>query len=95
MSTASLVFLMVGFVFKILRLEVFRFSWRSGAAALELILSAPLTSREIIIGQWLAFLKRVFLWPLIVFLGRLSGSLGGPGISLRFDSLSMNNSESP
>jgi hypothetical protein len=34
--------------------------------ALELLLATPLTDRQIISGQWLA-LKRLFLWPLIVF----------------------------
>ncbi len=91
MSTASLVFLMVGFVFKILlALEASRFfveARRSGA--LELILSAPLTSREIIIGQWLA-LKRVFLWPLIVFLAAYL-VLSVARVFHSADSLSMNN----
>jgi len=38
---------------------------RSGA--LELLLCTPLRNVEILKGQWLA-LKRIFLWPLIVFL---------------------------
>jgi len=36
------------------------------SGALELLLCAPLGNREIIRGQWLA-LRRIFLWPLIVF----------------------------
>jgi len=36
------------------------------SGALELLLSTPLRNREIIRGQWLA-LRRIFLWPLIVF----------------------------
>jgi ABC-type transport system involved in multi-copper enzyme maturation permease subunit len=36
--------------------------------ALELILSTPLTSREIVRGQWLA-MKQMFLWPVIILLG--------------------------
>jgi ABC-type transport system involved in multi-copper enzyme maturation permease subunit len=70
LTVASIVFALLGFIFKILvAFEATRFfveARRSGA--LELILSTPLTSREIIRGQWLA-LKRVFLWPLIVFVG--------------------------
>lgn len=34
--------------------------------ALELLLTTPLSSRDIVRGQWLA-LRRIFLWPLIVF----------------------------
>jgi len=34
--------------------------------ALDLLLATPLTSREIVSGQWQA-LRRTFLWPLIVF----------------------------
>lgn len=34
--------------------------------ALELLLTTPLRSRDIVRGQWLA-LRRIFLWPLIVF----------------------------
>lgn len=41
---------------------------RSGA--LELILSTPLKSQEIIDGQWRA-LQRVFLWPGIIFLAAM------------------------
>jgi hypothetical protein len=37
------------------------------AAALELLLITPLTSRDILRGQWLA-LRRVFLWPAVVIL---------------------------
>lgn len=35
------------------------------SGALELLLSTPLTSREIIRGQWLA-LEKLFLWPMIL-----------------------------
>jgi len=35
--------------------------------ALELLLSTPLTAKQIIDGQWLA-LQRIFLWPVILIL---------------------------
>lgn len=57
-----------GFILKLLvAFQVCRFfveARRSGA--LELLLCTPLTSRDIIRGQWLA-LQNVFLWPLFTF----------------------------
>jgi hypothetical protein len=35
--------------------------------ALELLLSTPLRTREVLQGQWLA-LRRIFLWPLTIYL---------------------------
>ncbi len=57
-----------GFVFKIIAAShacrFFCESRKSGA--LELLLCTPLRNRDIIRGQWLA-LRRIFLWPLIIF----------------------------
>jgi len=57
------------------------------SGALELLLSTPLRNREIIRGQWLA-LRRIFLWPLIVFalfnltplVFIIARALAGPGL---------------
>ncbi len=66
---ATYFFWLLGFVMKsLVAFQACRFfvdARRSGA--LELILSTPLTSREIIRGQWLA-LKRLLLWPVVVLL---------------------------
>jgi ABC-type transport system involved in multi-copper enzyme maturation permease subunit len=57
-----------GFLLKMLiAIQACRFfvdARRSGS--LELLLCTPLRNGEILSGQWLA-LKRIFLWPLIVF----------------------------
>jgi hypothetical protein len=57
-----------GFVIKLIfASQACRFfveSRKSGA--LELLLTTPLRSRDIVRGQWLA-LNRIFLWPLILF----------------------------
>lgn len=57
-----------GFAFKVIAASnagrFFVESRKSGA--LELLLCTPLRNRDIIRGQWLA-LRRIFLWPLIIF----------------------------
>jgi ABC-type transport system involved in multi-copper enzyme maturation permease subunit len=57
-----------GFVFKIIvASQVCRFFVESRKnGALELLLCTPLRNRDIIRGQWLA-LRRIFLWPLLIF----------------------------
>ncbi len=44
--------------------------------ALELLLSTPLTTKQIIDGQWLA-LRRIFLWPVIIILVAQLVSIAG------------------
>jgi hypothetical protein len=69
---ASYVLILGGWLLKILfAFQTCRFfveARRSGA--LELILSTPLKSREIIDGQWRA-LVRIFLWPCVIFLAAM------------------------
>jgi ABC-type transport system involved in multi-copper enzyme maturation permease subunit len=57
-----------GFVFKIIvASQACRFFVESRKnGALELLLCTPLRNRDIIRGQWLA-LRRIFLWPLLIF----------------------------
>ncbi len=79
MGTGYLLRLVVLLPFKLIfALQACRFivdARRTGA--LELLLSTPLTVKQIIAGQWLA-LRRVFLWPLVC----LSALLATPLIYL-------------